>query len=147
MAESGINKVILVGNLGKDPEVKYLPSGDPVVNFSLATGESWVKDGQKQEKTEWHNIVMFRKSAEIAAEYLKKGSKIYLEGKLQTRKWQGQDGSDRYTTQIIADKFQMLDKKSDNQSAAQPTVAQGSITVPPPSKQNGGSTFDDDIPF
>ncbi len=109
----GVNKAIIVGNLGQDPETKYMPNGDAVVNITIATSESW-KDkatGAKREKTEWHRVVMFRRLAEIAAEYLTKGSKVYIEGKLQTRKWQAKDGSDRYTTEIIASEMQMLDSK------------------------------------
>lgn len=107
----GINKVILVGNLGNDPEVRYTPSGSAVANVTIATSETW-KDkntGQKQEKTEWHRVVMFNRLGEIAGEYLKKGSKVYIEGKLQTRKWQDKNGQDRYTTEIVAHEMQMLD--------------------------------------
>ena len=104
-----VNKVILLGNLGRDPELRFLPNGDAVCNFSIATTDSWKdKAGEKQEKTEWHNIVMYRKLAEIAGEYLKKGRPVYLEGRLQTRKWQTKDGQDRYTTEIVADNMQML---------------------------------------
>jgi len=109
MATKGVNKVIIVGNLGNDPEVKNLPNGGVVANLSVATSESWKdQQGQPQERTEWHRITMYRRLAEIAGEYLKKGSKVYLEGKLQTRKWQDQQGNDRYTTEIIADQMQML---------------------------------------
>lgn len=109
MATKGVNKVILVGNLGNDPEVRYMPNGNAVANLSLATSESW-KDpqGQMQERTEWHRLTMYRRLAEIAGEYMKKGSQIYVEGKLQTRKWQDQSGQDRYTTEIIVDQMQML---------------------------------------
>ena len=113
MASRGINKVILVGNLGNDPETKYLPSGGAVTNVSIATSESW-KDkqtGQQQERTEWHRIVFFNRLGEIAGEYLRKGSKIYVEGSLRTRKWQGQDGQDRYTTEIVGNEMQMLDSR------------------------------------
>ncbi len=109
----GINKVILIGNLGSDPEIRYMPNGNAVANLSLATSESW-KDkqtGQRQEKTEWHRVTVYNRLAEIAGEYLKKGSKIYIEGRLQTRKWQGQDGADRYTTEIIANDMQFLDSR------------------------------------
>lgn len=115
--ERGFNKVILVGNLGQDPEIRYLQNGNAVANISLATSETW-KDkntGENQEKTEWHRVVMFRRLGEIAGEYLKKGSKVLIEGKLQTRKWQDQNGNDRYTTEIVADKMQMLDSRGDNQ--------------------------------
>ena len=120
----GVNKVILVGNLGNDPDVRFTPNGNAVANLSLATSESW-KDrntGQQQEKTEWHRVVIFGKLAEIAQLYLRKGSKIYIEGKLQTRKWQGQDGQDRYTTEIVVDGFsgqmQMLDSRQDGATGA-----------------------------
>ena len=106
---ASVNKVILVGNLGRDPEVRHMPNGEAVCNFSIATTDSWKdKSGNKQEKTEWHNIVMYRKLAEIAGEYLKKGRPVYVEGRLQTRKWQTKEGQDRYTTEIIADQMQML---------------------------------------
>lgn len=109
----GINKVILIGNLGADPETKYMPSGGAVANVNLATSETW-KDkqtGQPQERTEWHRVVFFNRLAEIAGEYLRKGSKVYIEGSLRTRKWQGQDGQDRYTTEIVANEMQMLDSR------------------------------------
>lgn len=116
----GINKVILIGNIGQDPEVKYMPSGGAVTNVSVATSETW-KDkntGQPQERTEWHRVVFFNRLGEIAGEYLKKGSKVYIEGSLRTRKWQAQDGSDRYTTEIVASEMQMLDGRSDNAGSA-----------------------------
>ncbi|WP_340680946.1 single-stranded DNA-binding protein [Paraglaciecola sp.] len=130
MATKGVNKVILVGNLGQDPEVRYMPNGNAVANLTLATSESW-KDqaGQLQERTEWHRITMYRRLAEIAGEYLRKGSQIYVEGKLQTRKWQDQSGQDRYTTEVIADQMQMLGGKggqagqSDGGSQGQPRQA------------------------
>jgi single-strand DNA-binding protein len=115
----GINKVIIVGNVGQDPEVKYMPSGGAVTNISVATSETW-KDkntGQPQERTEWHRIVFFNRLGEIAGEYLKKGSKVYVEGALRTRKWQAQDGTDRYTTEIVASEMQMLDGRGDNSNA------------------------------
>ena len=106
----GVNKVILVGNLGADPETRYMPSGGAVCNLRIATTESWKdkQSGERQEKTEWHNVVLFGRLAEIGNEYLKKGRQIYVEGRLQTRKWQGQDGQDRYTTEIVANDMQML---------------------------------------
>ena len=109
----GVNKVILIGNLGQDPEVRFMPSGNPVANLRLATTDTWMdrQSGQRQERTEWHNVVMFNKLAEIAQQYLKKGSRIYVEGRLQTRKWQGQDGQDRYTTEIVVNDMQMLDSR------------------------------------
>ncbi|RTE65042.1 single-stranded DNA-binding protein [Amphritea opalescens] len=111
----GVNKVILIGNLGNEPETKYLPSGNAVTNITVATSESW-KDkqtGQQQERTEWHRVVFFNRLAEIAGEYLHKGSKVYLEGSLRTRKWQDQQGQDRYTTEIVASEMQMLDSRGD----------------------------------
>ncbi len=109
----GVNKVILIGNLGKDPETRYMPSGGAVTNVTLATSESW-KDkqtGQQQERTEWHRVVFFNRLAEIAGEYLRKGSKVYVEGSLRTRKWQDNNGQDRYTTEIVASEMQMLDSR------------------------------------
>lgn len=148
----GINKVILIGNLGQDPEVKYMPSGGAVCNITVATTESWTdKDsGEKQERTEWHRVVMFRRLAEVAGEYLRKGSKVYIEGRLQTRKWQGQDGQDRYTTEVIANDMQMLDGRGGGTAAfdtQQPTAekAPRSTSSPPASKPP--DDFDDDIPF
>lgn len=120
MASRGVNKAILVGNLGDDPEVRYMPNGKAVANLSLATSESWKdQQGQLQEKTEWHRLTMYDRLAEIAGEYLKKGSKIYVEGKLQTRKWQDQQGQDRYTTEVICKEMQMLDSKADNATPQQ----------------------------
>ncbi|MDR5864348.1 single-stranded DNA-binding protein [Halomonas campisalis] len=109
----GVNKVILIGNLGQDPEVRFSPSGTAVANLNLATTDTWTdrQSGQRQERTEWHRLVLFNKLAEIAQQYLKKGSKIYVEGRLQTRKWQGQDGQDRYTTEIVVNDMQMLDSR------------------------------------
>lgn len=127
MASRGINKVIIVGNLGQNPEVKYMPNGNAVTNISVATSESWKdQQGQLQERTEWHRIVMFRKLAEIAGQYLQKGSKVYLEGKLQTRKWQDQNGQDRYTTEIVADQMQMLDSRGGQEGGGfQPNQGMG----------------------
>lgn len=137
----GVNKVILIGQLGQDPTVTYMPAGGAVTNFSLATSESWVDKNtkQKQERTEWHRIVTFNKLAEIAGEYLRKGSKVYIEGSLRTRKWQGQDGSDRYTTEIVADIMQMLDGKSGSQSPDQP--------APQANQPSGFDSFEDDLNF
>lgn len=160
----GVNKVILIGNLGADPETKFMPSGGAVTNIRLATSESW-KDknsGQMQERTEWHRVVFFNKLGEIAGEYLKKGSKVYVEGSLRTRKWQGQDGSDRYSTEIVADQMQMLDGRGDSssgsasgggydrgrdQGAGAPAQNQGQssgYSAPAPA---AADDFDDDIPF
>ncbi|SFT58446.1 single-stranded DNA-binding protein [Halomonas saccharevitans] len=111
----GINKVILIGNLGQDPEVRFTPSGTAVANLNLATSDTWMdkQSGQRQERTEWHRIVLFNKTAEIAQQYLKKGSKVYIEGRLQTRKWQDQNGQDKYSTEIVANDMQMLDGRGD----------------------------------
>lgn len=149
MARRGINRVIVLGTLGKDPEVRYMPNGDAVTNISVATSESWVdkNTGEKHEKTEWHRIVFFKKLAEIVGEYLRKGSKIYLEGKLQTRKWQAQDGSDRYTTEIVAHDMQMLDKKEDqpsDQAPQQNSQPEQSSSAP---RSTAADEFEDDIPF
>ena len=136
----GVNKAIIIGNLGKDPDVRYTQSGTAVANFSVATSESW-KDqqtGDKQEQTEWHNIVIWGKLAEIAGEYLKKGSKVFLMGKLQTRKWKDKEGNDKYTTEIVANEMQMLDgvqqsSASNNNERAEPA--------------NRAPDFDQDVPF
>jgi single-strand DNA-binding protein len=110
----GINKVILIGNLGADPDVRYLASGDPVANISLATSETWKdkQNGQQQERTEWHRVVIYGKMADIASKYMKKGSKVYIEGSLRTRKWQDKNGQERYTTEIICNDLQLIDSKS-----------------------------------
>ncbi|HHI71461.1 MAG TPA: single-stranded DNA-binding protein [Rhodobacteraceae bacterium] len=147
MANRGINKVILIGNLGADPEIRYLPNnGQSVANLSVATGEVW-KDretGQVQERTEWHRVVLFRKLAEIAGEYLRKGSQVYIEGSLRTRKWQGQDGQDRYTTEIVGREMRMLGGNGQSrQSGPEPA----SKTVPEPAPAVAEDYFDDDIPF
>ena len=148
----GINKVIIVGNLGQDPETRYMPSGAAVTNFTVATNESW-KDkqtGEQKERTEWHRVAMFNRLAEIAAEYLRKGSQVYIEGKLRTRKWQGQDGQDRYTTEIIADEMQMLGGRGGAGGGgsfgggSSQGGGQGGGNAPP---QPGPDDFDDDIPF
>tara|TARA_R110000796_G_scaffold64465_2_gene149396 strand:+ start:3517 stop:4002 length:486 start_codon:yes stop_codon:yes gene_type:complete len=158
----GINKVILVGHLGRDPEVKYMASGDAVANLAVATSESWKdKQGQQQEKTEWHRVSIFGKVAEIAGEYLKKGSMVYLEGQLQTRKWQDKDGNEKFTTEVVlkqySGKLQMLGNKGSSSSNDQ-----GSRPEPQTSQQSGYNNqqpnpraqkpepdfdFDDDIPF
>lgn len=121
MARQGINKVIVVGNLGKDPEVRYMQSGGEVTNITLATSETWndKSTGEKKEKTEWHRIVFYGKLAEIAGKYLSKGKKVYIEGRLQTNKWQDQNGADRYTTEIVASELQMLDPKGSDDSQQQ----------------------------
>jgi len=147
----GINKVILIGNLGKDPETRYMPSGGAVTNVTLATSESW-KDknsGEQQERTEWHRVVFFNRLGEIAGEYLKKGSKIYVEGSLRTRKWQGQDGQDRYTTEIVANEMQMLDSRGGSAAYDASAPSQGASRAPSPSQPVSmpDNDFDDDIPF
>ncbi|MBE1276293.1 single-stranded DNA-binding protein [Enterovibrio baiacu] len=174
MASRGVNKVILIGNLGNDPEVRYLPNGGAVANLTVATSETWrdKNTGENKEMTEWHRVVMYRRLAEIAGEYLKKGSKVYLEGRLQTRKWQGQDGQDRYTTEIVANEMQMLDSRSgggmgggQGQQAQQSQQQGGNWGQPQqpsyqqkpqqqaPQQQNQAPQyndmpdFDDDIPF
>jgi single-strand DNA-binding protein len=167
---ASVNKVILVGNLGKDPEVRFMPNGEAVCNFSIATTDSWKdKSGAKQERTEWHNIVMYRKLAEIAGEYLKKGRPVYVEGRLQTRKWQTKEGQDRYTTEIIADQMQMLggrdaggsnasydggmDQSSggsdyDQSSSKNPTTKSAPEQAAKPATAGSGfDDFEDDIPF
>lgn len=145
----GINKVILVGNLGTEPEVRYMPSGGAVTNISIATSESW-KDkqtGQQQERTEWHRVVFFNRLAEIAGEYLRKGSKVYVEGSLRTRKWQDQSGADKYTTEIVASEMQMLDSRGGEAgSSPAPRQAQ-SQAQKAPSEPVSEEEFDDDIPF
>ncbi len=153
----GINKVILIGNLGKDPEVRYMPNGNAVANVTLATSDSW-KDkntGETQEHTEWHRVVFFRRLGEIVGEYCKKGSKIYIEGKLKTHKWQDKNGQDRYTTEIVADQMQMLDSRSGGTasfdgSGSRPTQNAGTSaqnSAPSSPAPAPDVDFDDDIPF
>ncbi|MHB8916364.1 MAG: single-stranded DNA-binding protein [Thiobacillus sp.] len=139
---ASINKVILIGNIGKDPEIKYMPSGDAMVNLTLATTDNWKdKNGEKQERTEWHRISIFGKLAEIAGEYLKKGSQAYFEGRLQTRKWTNKEGNDQYTTEVIADKMQMLGgKKSGDDSQREQPASQSR-------KPASVDDLEDNIPF
>ena len=151
----GVNKVIIVGNCGQDPETRFMPSGGAVTNLSIATSESW-KDkssGEQQERTEWHRVVFFNRLAEIAGEYVKKGSKLYVEGSLRTRKWQGQDGQDRYTTEIVASEMQMLDSRG-AQGGGYDAPQQGGYQAPaaqapqqPQQAPQSMDSFDDDIPF
>jgi single-strand DNA-binding protein len=147
----GINKVILIGNLGADPETRHTAGGNAVTNLNLATSESWRdrQTGEMKENTEWHRVVMFSKLAEIAGEYLRKGSKVYIEGRLQTRKWQDRDGNDRYTTEIVANEMQMLDGRGGGGS--EPLEDRGggygSQSSSAPSGQAGGGGLEDDIPF
>lgn len=147
----GINKVILVGNLGADPDTRYMPSGKAVTNIRIATSESW-KDrqtGDQQERTEWHSVVLFDKLGEIAAEYLRKGSQVYIEGSLRTRKWQDKEGKDRYTTEIVARDMQMLGGRA-GAGGGEPRPVRSAApseerSAPPPAADVG--EFDDDIPF
>lgn len=147
----GINKVILVGNCGKDPETRYMPSGGAVTNITLATSEGW-KDkqtGEQKERTEWHNVVFFNRLAEIAGEYLRKGSQIYVEGSLRTRKWQDKNGQDRYTTEIVASEMQMLGSKGGGGDSYAPAQSSSSSSSrrPEPAGAMVDDSFDDDIPF
>src|SRR5262245_32370060 len=150
----GVNKVIIVGTLGKDPETRYMPSGSAVTNLRLATNEQW-KDkqtGEQQERTEWHSVAMFGRLAEIAAEYLRKGSQVYIEGKLRTRKWQDKEGKDRYTTEIVADEMQMLGGRGGGAGAGAPAASGGAQQRPAAVNDSGVDSgppgdFDDDIPF
>lgn len=144
----GVNKVILVGNLGQDPEVKYMPSGGAVCNISVATTDSWSDkaSGERQERTEWHRVVLFKRLAEIAGEYLRKGSQVYIEGRLQTRKWQDSSGQDRYSTEIVAMDMQMLGGRSGGAVGFNDTPAQPD-RAPRQSPTSAPDEFDDDIPF
>jgi single-strand DNA-binding protein len=145
----GINKVILVGNLGKDPETRSLPSGEAVTNVTVATSESW-KDkatGEQKEKTEWHNVVFFKRLAEIAGQYLKKGSQVYIEGSLRTRKWQDKEGKDRYTTEIVAQEMQMLGGKPGGGSASYERGGSAAKGETPAAAVAERALEDDDIPF
>ena len=164
---ASVNKVILVGNLGRDPEMRYMPSGDAIASFSVATTDNWKdKNGQKQERTEWHRISMFGKLAEIAGEYLKRGSSVYIEGRLQTRKWQDKEGNERQTTEVVADRMQMLGGRSgggnayefaddDMDQSAPPQQRQSAPAAAAPAKKpapasttgSGFDDFEDDIPF
>ena len=148
----GINKVIIVGNLGQDPETRYMPNGKAVTNLRVATSESW-KDkqtGEQREQTEWHSIVMYDRLAEIAAEYLRKGSQVYLEGKLRTRKWQDKEGRDRYTTEVQASEMQMLGSRgggAGTQSRGTPRASGQDPAPAAPAQDMESDSFDDDIPF
>ena len=157
MSRGGVNKAILIGNLGSDPEVKYTPSGVPVANVSLATNESWTdRNGERQERTEWHRLVFWRKLAEIVGQYLRKGSKVYVEGRIETRSWEDQNGQKRYTTEIVVNDMQMLDGRGEQAEGAAggPPIP----PAPPPDigggnsggsgfAQGGGTDADDDLPF
>ena len=148
----GINKAIIVGNLGRDPEVRYTANGSAVANVTVATSESWKdkQSGERQERTEWHRVVFFGRLAEIAEEYLKKGSQVYIEGKLRTRKWQDRDGNDRWTTEIIADEMQMLGSRggAGGSGGGSAPMSSGQDSGPPGAPpQTAPDDFDDDIPF
>ena len=156
-----LNKVMLIGNLGADPEVRYMPNGGAVTNIRLATTRRWKdrQSGERREETEWHRVVFFTKLAEIAGEYLRKGSQVYIEGRIRTQKWQGQDGQDRYTTEIVADQMQMLGSRSGGTASFGSDQQQAGTAAPhanPSDQTNSGSApppppavddFDDDIPF
>lgn len=149
----GVNKAIIVGNLGQDPDVRYAPSGSAITNISVATTESW-KDkntGEQQDRTEWHRVVFFNRLAEIAGEYLRKGSQVYIEGKIQTRKWQDKDGNDRYTTEIVANEMQMLGSREGGGNFNAESASQAAPAAPAPKKpaasEPATDDFDDDIPF
>lgn len=152
---AGVNKVIILGNLGNDPEMRYLNNGDLVANLSIATSESWSdkNTGEKRERTDWHRIVAYRRTAEIIGQYTRKGSKLYVEGKLQTRKWTDNNGVDRYITEIIADSVQLLDSRRDDQGGYQQQGYQQQRPQPPRHPQDGNpppaqdSFESDDIPF
>jgi single-strand DNA-binding protein len=153
----GINKVILIGNLGSDPEIRHMPSGGAVANITIATSDTWKdKAGERKEKTEWHRVVFFNRLAEVAGEYLKKVSKIYTEGRLQTRKWQDKNSQDRYTTEIVGNEMQMLDGRNSSTDSSQqkstrtPAQAQAPVdhdNAPIPEYMDQYADFDDDIPF
>jgi len=147
----GVNKVIIVGNLGVDPEVRYMPSGGAVASLRVATSESWrdKQTGENQERTEWHRIVMYNRLGEIAAEYLKKGSKIYIEGSIRTNKWQDQSGADRYTTEIVANSMQMLDSRMDGNGGGDrsPMASRPQQAPQQAAPAMADEQFDDDIPF
>lgn len=142
----GINKAILIGNLGADPETRHTAGGNAVTNIRIATSEAWrdKQTGEQQERTEWHRVVMFGKLGEIAGEYLRKGSKVYIEGRIQTRKWQGDDGQDRWTTEIVANEMQMLDSRGGGSAPYDNNSSSGNDSGPP-SDNSGG--LEDDIPF
>ena len=153
---ASVNKVILIGNLGRDPETRYMPDGGAITNISIATTETWKdKQGEKQEKTEWHRVAFFGKLAEIAGEYLKKGSQVYVEGRLQTRKWQDKDGADKYTTEIVANAMQMLGSRqgAGGSMAAEREPAEGGAARGGGARPAGGKPagkfddFEDDNPF
>ena len=146
---ASINKVILIGNLGKDPDLRYTPGGSAVVNFPIATNERWKdKNGQQQERTEWHNIVLWGRLAEIANDYLRKGSSVYIEGRLQTRSWEDRDGNKRYTTEVVGNQMQMLGRQADVGEQAPRGKVEGDFGAEPePPSESGSDQVDDDLPF
>lgn len=150
---AGVNRVIILGNLGNDPDVRTMPNGDAVAKISVATSESWndKSTGERKEVTEWHSIVFYRRQAEVAGEYLHKGSKVYVEGRLRTRKWQDQNGQDRYTTEIIGDVLQMLDSRQSGDNQDKPSTnnayANAKNGTKQPQTQQGADDLNDDIPF
>jgi len=146
---ASVNKVIIIGNLGRDPEVRYMPDGGAIANISVATTDSWKdKSGEKQERTEWHRVAFFGKLAEIAGEYLKKGSQVYVEGSLRTRKWQDKEGKDRYTTEIVADRMQMLGSRAGGSEAMSQEAPVKEHAVSKTEGKGGGiEDLEDDIPF
>ncbi len=148
----GVNKVILIGNLGQDPETRAMPSGKSVTNIRIATSRGWrdPQSGENKEETEWHSVALFDRLAEVAAEYLRKGSQVYIEGRLRTRKWQGKDGQDRYTTEIVAENMQMLGGRGGAGGSGGGTSERAPRASAPREEPSGGSSrdeFDDDIPF
>jgi len=153
MASRGLNKVMIIGNLGAEPEVRYTAGGSAMANVNIATSETWrdKQTGEQQEKTEWHRVVFFGKLAEIVQQYVHKGSKIYIEGRLQTRKWQDKEGHDRYTTEIVANEMQMLDSKGGSSASFEPAQQAAPAQTPaqpaPSSSTSQIDDFDDDIPF
>ncbi|HLD16945.1 MAG TPA: single-stranded DNA-binding protein [Coxiellaceae bacterium] len=149
MASRGVNKVLLIGNLGADPEVRYTSSGSAVANATIATSSGWKdkQSGEMQERTEWHRVVFFNRLAEIVGEYLKKGSKVYIEGSLRTRKWQDKSGTDRYTTEIVASEMQMLDSRGGNNNHAGTAYEEASNQAPQAAHAEEAGFEDDDIPF
>jgi single-strand DNA-binding protein len=147
---ASVNKAIVVGNLGRDPETRYSPDGAAITNISVATTDKWKdKSGQPQEKTEWHRIAFFGKLAEIAGEYLKKGSQVYVEGRIQTRKWQDKDGHDKYTTEIVAERMQMLGSRPGGASEEDPATTKAAARKPEAAAAGGGKfdDFESDVPF
>ncbi len=145
----GVNKAIIVGNLGRDPEVRYSASGSAIANVTVATTDSWKdrQSGERQERTEWHRVVFFNRLAEIAGEYLKKGSQVYIEGRIQTRKWEDKDGNDRWTTEIVANEMQMLGSRGGGEMQDAPTQNYGGAQSRGAASSANDSDFDDDIPF